>query len=297
MREALGSTIVQPERIPAPAPGVYPGTSGDDYRRWDAVSFRRLMRLDTSPYTMRHFLLHPEDEPETSDAAAFGILAHAALLEPERYVREYARLPEGRSNSKAVTEAETRILAMGKTPIKPVHSIAIDRMLASMRAHPQVSKVLDAPDRIGEISAVGIHTPTGLAMKVRTDLILPSRRITFDLKTSGRPLAQDEIERGAVWDWALQLSMMQKVYDSAAPNSDFDSAHYGVLAVEQKPAFECGLFFPDEGTMELASHRIDVLMALYAKCEKAQHWPRIGEEGVVGVGARPWVFQQYGQEV
>jgi len=297
MSEALASPLVQPDRIPAPAPGVYPGTSGDDYRRWNAVSFRRLMRLDTSPYTMRHFLLHPEDEPETSPAAEFGIAAHAALLEPERYVREYVALPEGRSNSKAVMEAEAKILSRGQMPIKHDYAVTIERMLASMRAHPQVSKVLDAPDRIGEISAVSVHQPTGIPMKVRTDWILPSKRMSLDLKTTGKQLSQDEIERTLVWPWALQLSMIEKVFSTAAPLSDLDCEHFGVLAVEQKPAFECGLFFPDEGTMALAHHRIDVLMALYAKCEAANHWPRIGEEGVVGVGAKPWIFQQYGQEV
>jgi len=296
MSEAIDTTPAPSKRIPAPSPGVYTDVRGEDYAQWDAVSFRRLTRLAISPYTMRHFFLHPEDEPGPAPGAEFGIAAHAAILEPERYAREYAVLPEGRSNSKVVTEAEAKILSRGQTPIKPDHADTIERILESMRAHPQVSKVLDAEDRVTELSAVAVHEPTGIPMKVRTDLILPSRRMMFDLKTTGRPLSADEIERNFVWPWALQLSMMEKVFRHAAPLSDLVAEHFGVLAVEQKPAFECGLFFPDVGTMELAHHRIDVLMALYAQCEAEQHWPRIGEEGVVGIGAKPWVFQQYGQE-
>lgn len=295
--------MTAPGKISAPKPGLYRDVEGVDYSRWDAISHRRLVDFQASPYRAWWFQQHPEDRPEAGPAAELGILFHAALLEPERYAREYRALPEGRSNSKAVSSALAKILAAGHRPMRADHAATVERMLESARAHPQVAKLL-AHDRITEASLVGHDAESGLLLKDRADLIVHATHMCVDVKTldtrrardRGRGLTVSEIERSYALPWAQQLDKMARTLASVtrAADLDLEIEHYGVLAIEQKPPFECGLVFPGEPTMQLAHRHLDRVLDAYRICLETGHWPRFGADGVVGVEAPRWAFYREG---
>ena len=297
MSEAMNEVVS--EKTETPEPGIYPDTEGSEYAKYSAVSFRRLMDLsERGPYAMRHFQKHPDDRPEAGAAANFGIAVHCAMLEPERYAAEYGVLPDVDGRTKGGRDARKDIALRGLIPISWSDSVKISRMIVSAREHPQVGKVLEeGPERLTEHTAISPHEDTDLAMKVRADIILPAKHMILDLKTTGNVLSADNLER-MIWPWAQQLAMMEQTFRRAAAltHSPLSIKHFRVLAIETAPPFECALFFPDAGTLDLAHHRVNTLMALYAQCEKRDHWPRLGEEGVVGVSAKPWLFAKYGED-
>lgn len=284
-----------PGKIAAPKPGLYRDVEGVQYASWDAISYRRLTDFQASPYRAWWFQRYPEDRPEPGLPAELGIVFHAALLEPDLYARKFRALPEGRSNSKAVVAATSKILADGLRPVRADHAATVERMLESALAHPQIQKLL-ARERMTEVSLVGEDAGTRLLLKDRADLIVPETKMCIDVKTLGRELSRAEIERSYVWSWAQQLDKVARTLAgamSAAALDDLEIEHFGVLAIEQKPPFECGLVFPGEPTMQLAHRHLSRVLEEYRRCVDTGHWPRFGEAGIVGVEAPGWAFYKY----
>jgi exodeoxyribonuclease VIII len=72
-------------------PGVYPGMSFEEYTRIDAINFSVLSLFkDTAAHA--RFGLLKEDVP--TPAQALGHAVHAAILEPERFARDFAVAPK-----------------------------------------------------------------------------------------------------------------------------------------------------------------------------------------------------------
>lgn len=68
------------------APGIHSRVPWDDYLKLEGVSITRLKELRRSAQHYRHRLLNPEEKPSLS----LGRAAHCAVLEPERFERDFA---------------------------------------------------------------------------------------------------------------------------------------------------------------------------------------------------------------
>jgi hypothetical protein len=96
--------------------------------------------LDLVARSPAHYMAWLEGNDEEPTAALeFGSAFHAALLEPARFVAEYATEPDfgdcRRKEPKAARDA-WRAANVGKVPVSADDDKAIRGMLAAVRAHP-----------------------------------------------------------------------------------------------------------------------------------------------------------------
>jgi hypothetical protein len=78
-----------------------------DYHASPYASASRLKLLKRSPAHMKHQMENPE--PPTPQMI-IGSATHSAILEPDLFVKEWGRLPEGDGRSKAVKDAKLELL-------------------------------------------------------------------------------------------------------------------------------------------------------------------------------------------
>lgn len=149
-------------------PGLYPGTSYAEYDRIDATNHSLLRGYRKSAAHARVAMLNPRE----SKALDFGNAFHAAVLEPERYTREYVRGLEGvgnRSNDDKAIHARFRQQHHGKTILTPAEWDLVARMSEAVQAHETAGALLRAQPGQNEVVAVWRDEETGLLCKLRAD--------------------------------------------------------------------------------------------------------------------------------
>ena len=76
--------------------------SATDYHAAPGASASRLKQLKRSAAHMKYDMDNPQ---EPTPAMIIGSATHSAILEPDLFVKEWGRLPEGDGRSKAVKVA------------------------------------------------------------------------------------------------------------------------------------------------------------------------------------------------
>ena len=79
-----------PDILPTFTPGLYDIGIEEYLAERDHISSSGLKRLLLSPLHLQRYLLRQHESTPQLD---FGTAAHCALLEPERFAREYVALP------------------------------------------------------------------------------------------------------------------------------------------------------------------------------------------------------------
>ena len=72
-------------------PGIYPNLSHEDYHKDPALSKGMLDKLAISA---AHYKAAMEEEIEPTPVMIFGSAFHCAVLEPDRYQKEYVSMPK-----------------------------------------------------------------------------------------------------------------------------------------------------------------------------------------------------------
>lgn len=271
--------------IPAPPPGLYPGIAAHQYHQWDAASASQLRHLDRSPAHLRAYL-HGLLADETPDKN-FGTWLHTAVLEPELFVHEIVRGPEGDGRTKKVKDAKA-VLEMKYPDAEIVSAKEYDKVIA-MR-----DRILSCPDAKPYLSYAGPgstelsvvwHQET-LLCKGRLDLPLPEQGRIVDIKTT-KDARRSEFERSiANYGYAAQAA---HYLDGA--NAQYDE-HFDVftaIVAEKEPPYEVVVYHLDAEALRYGRMQIEQLRQRYLRCIMTDHWP--GYEGGM-VGLPSWKKQQ-----
>jgi exodeoxyribonuclease VIII len=127
--------------------------------------------------------------PETGEMK-IGSLAHAGLLQPDRFEQLYAIYPpevlgsNGRLGTTASAQFEARAASQGRRAVKPAEFELIRRLVESVSAKLHGWLELESHR---ERSIYWLNTQTGLLCRCRPDWIIISGGVAhvFDLKTTG----------------------------------------------------------------------------------------------------------------
>jgi hypothetical protein len=164
-------------------PGIYPGVTYAEYEFWEGVRHSDLRHYRRSAAHARVALLNPRE----SKALDFGNAYHCAVLEPERYIKEFVRGLELGNRSSADKDAHARFRQQhfGKTVLTAAEWDLIGQMAPVLRAHETAAAFLAAPGK-NEVAAVWIDPETGLTCKLRADALRVWQGWTWcgDLKTT-----------------------------------------------------------------------------------------------------------------
>lgn len=271
-------------------PGFYHNVDFATYARWDAINWHTLEPYRRSPLHGRWAELM---DLEATDAMIDGEAFHSAILEPERFARDYAVMPafEGHHNSKIYKEARAAWLEehRGQVDIDADGFTDLQAAQAAVRNHPVAGNIMAAGGRteIGIVWEFG-----GVLLKARIDTVrrVPAALIDLtanagatcivqaDFKTTraiGTRLINSEIAKhGYGAQLAMQYDGLRAIRPAdvvpmliavCKPPKPSDRGPWDVVVCDMRPRLDAGRALYQR------------LLKKYLACRKAQRWPGVAE--------------------
>ena len=256
-------------------PGVYGGIGNEEYHKGPGLSSSDLKLLARSPV---HYKTAKAIPPKETDAMRLGTAAHCAVLEPDRFEKEYTVVPEGVDRrTKAGKQRWADLEATGKVVLPSDGAQMVQGMADSVRRHPTASKLFTGG--VAEQSCYWSQTvyyadaSTEILCKCRPDYVkaISGGYVIVDLKTT-MDARERPFQGRAYWDLGYHLSAAHYVTGlteiRGAPPQAFI-----FVAVEKEPpyavnVFQAGRDFLDQGWAEA-----EELYKVYAACMASGKWP------------------------
>lgn len=224
------------------ASGIY-DIDIDDYLGEQAyISSSGLKRILESPESLQRYL---QRQHESTPRLDFGTAVHCALLEPERFEREYVALPV--THVDLFHEEDLRLIAQERPhPLRFITEAqmeALQGIRTQVARLPEVAALLKAG--LPEQSLFWVDPETGIRCKIRPDLLfLP--HVVLELKTTFDASL-------AVFQRTLQ---MQRYHLSAAMYLDGIEhltgmrPQYVYLVASRYPPYQVETFVPSAEMLE-----------------------------------------------
>ena len=275
------------ERVPAPAPGIYPGVPMEEYLAWDAWSKSDVASMMVSPEYCWWYRNEREGKP--TDATAFGSLAHTCLLEPELWPPKNVAWIDGPMNrnpwKREAAEAKERGFHIAKADVRE----RCEALAKRCEEDTYIGALLAMSDGEREVTAVGQCPVTGLLLKGRADLRVPSLRIIGDLKTTGRgtdPLAWQKL----IWEYAYWLGAPHYIETfGLAEGKEYENFIFFVVG--QEAPYLPRNYHLDPLTLEAGRDMNHLLRRKIVRCLESGKWPA-SESRIDTCGLSPFRLQQ-----
>lgn len=249
--------------------GLHPASaySNSAYHALDAVGKSDLDLIARSPMHYRS-TLHCSPE---SPAMRIGSAVHCAVLEPERFAREYMAAPSIDRRTKAGKEQAAEIEMQAAQEGKRVLPIDEYEMVADVayvvRHHPRVSSMLSAGQP--EVSALWKNDEFGVRCRARFDWITPEGWL-LDLKTTQDASPSAFAKSCAAFRYHVQAAWYLDGY--LAATSDMPQG-FIFIAVEKTPPYAVALYELDADAVDLGRALARRDLARYANAREFDSWP------------------------
>jgi hypothetical protein len=217
-------------------------------------------------------------EPEETPALRFGRAFHMAILEPERYRRDYVVAPDfslyGHHASNAHKAAKAAFFAehAGRVVISRDDAERIERMRDAVMAHRTARNLV-----IGgtpEATVRWTDPRTGLACKLRSDYHLRDLAIGVDLKSTDDASPAAFARSVAAYRHHVQDAFYRMGYAAAGEELD----RFLFVAVEKEPPHLVAVHYCDDAALERGGQLVDRDMGTLARCVQRNEWPGYGED-------------------
>ena len=198
--------------------------------------------------------------------ADFGTAIHSMTLEPEKdHVR---RGPETR-RGKAWTEANEAAKADGAVLLPEKEFDVAERAAQKLLDHPSAGKILKAEDKICEASITVKHPRTGLELKIRPDIYVPSTGVMADVKTT---VSSDPrlFSRQA---WSLGYPISAAFYKMVAEMIGWNVSYFCFLTIEKTEPFAAHCHHLSSEALERGHRIVEHTLDLIAEAEQSGDWP------------------------
>lgn len=229
-------------------PGLYTNVPDEDYhQRSEGVASKSILDLvDRSPAHYKAWL--DGYERPTTPALAFGKAVHAALLEPERFLREYVAEPDYgdcRFKGPKAERERWRAANAGRKRLSQQDAQAIRDMYAKLMEHPIASNMVR--DGAAEVTLRWKDEATGLQCKARADYYVEGLRACFDLKTTEDASPEAFARSVAKWRYHVQNAFYAEGFRAIGKPLD----HFVFIAVEKAPPYSVALYSLRDADVEL----------------------------------------------
>lgn len=274
------STVIEPVAdyfVDAPPPGLYPGLPYDEYARWAAMNHSNLKFFGTTPYHGRYHMVRPDHE-ETK-AQATGHNTHVAVLEPERFAKEYAVMPYmGKRQSSIVRAEEDKFRAAHPETTfldAPEHELCL-KLRDAVWAHPMAKTILSSPGR-NEVSAVWTDKVTSLPCKGRQDRVglLDNWPVVVDFKTAEDAGRREFSKAIGKFGYHEQGAFYIDGFDTLQPFEG--DRRYMFIVVEKDPPFAVVVYELDNTALTVGRRNYRAHLDRYAACLESGVWPGYGD--------------------
>ena len=275
--------------------------SETDYHALGYASASRLNLLSRSPAHLRYALDNPI---KPTKAMAVGSAVHAAILEPDRFGKEWASLPEGHGSSKEVKAAKTDLIDAGFSVdrmLKPSEYAVITGMRDSVMAHPIAKDILKSCQT--EVSALWRDPASDVQCKSRIDA-LPVRdtfwdRAVVDIKTTTNA-SSDEFARSAYTfgyfrQAALYLNGIN--YLESFPDDALDEGmrvsaqartRFIFICVEKTAPYCVNVCELDAEALARGQASVRRLLQAWSYCQQNDEWGAYGNDQINTISLPHW---------
>lgn len=272
-------------------PGVYPGTTRQDYEAIQAINYSTLKWFRKSPAHAKRQI----DKPAApTEEMVLGTAFHTAVLEPDRFDERYAVAPkvdrrtkDGKETWKTFQESN-----VGKTLINEFDYEVLLAMTRRLSSHPEAKAMLTAKGH-NEVAVVWIDQDTGLLCKALMDRITTTNigTVVLDLKTTtdaspkgfARDIAKHHYHAQAAW-------YLNGLYSLANASRTFVFA-----AIEKEAPYGCGVYRLDPDSLQQGRQLCRLWLDQYARCKETNNWPCYSDDLEVITLPR-WAFTENNDE-
>lgn len=269
--------------------GIYDGVVNDwippnEYHAMtDRVSRSQLLRLGESPAS---YVYHRDNPQDATAAMIGGDAGHAALLEPDRFAREYVMEPqwghlcktatttaaEGKFNKERRGAWLARAETSGLTIVPSAEAGPLGEVLAKASTHAELQSVLRSGGKV-ESSALWTTRVRGvdIPQRCRTDLINfdDDGPLVLDLKfvqdSSPGPFWRDV----TMWRHHIQAAMYMEGMSVA---TGVEHRRFGWIVLSKNPPYDFALYMLDEESLEIGTIEYHGLLDEFARCTESGEW-------------------------
>jgi exodeoxyribonuclease VIII len=238
---------------------VHVGMAADDYHRHPAVSKSMLDRIARSPLHLQAYLRDP-DMPEETPAMRLGTAVHAAVLEPERFARQYAAFG-GDKRTNAGKAAFAELEARGAIVLKSEEFDQVCEIARAVRQHDLAADLL--ANGVAEASAFWHDEATGVECRCRPDW-WRNDGIVVDLKTTND--ASPEAFARSVVNYRYHV---QAAHYLAGTEAD----RFVFVVIEKEAPYAIAIYELDAAALALGRELRARDLTTYATCAEFDHWP------------------------
>lgn len=251
--------------------GFYEDMSNESYHGSEGVSKSGLDLIDRSP---AHYKW-PKKRSSTRNMEV-GTAIHAAILEPERFDKEYVIVDCEKRNVKEYKDAVKANPFGSEFTLSKPESVNVLGMRESVEDNLEAMQFLRAPGK-AELSAFAEDPETGITLRARYDWITDDGIVvdvkkTQDLRKFGRSVSD--------YRYHVQEAVYRHVY-KLITGQDLKAFYF--LAVEEESPHSNKMFLLDEVSQEIGDHYFRQNLRKYAECKSSDKWPHGDLDSIVGV--------------
>lgn len=251
---------------------------------------------------------YKDEEDEQSKALVFGTGSHTALLEPERFEAEYARMPtkEDFGDDLLVTvsdmnswakergikglsgKTKSEVIKIIRSTGEPVRIYDEERLFAELNAKGRVLLEGDDYDAIMQMRAV-IHANSYYSsllagayseVSILGELLGDPSKVRFDCLTRGGDIIDYKTAVSAKPDEFFRHAARLGYFMKMAMQHDMFVEAYGhaprsvnLLVQEKKSPFIPALIRLTDEQLRIGRIQLRSAMEIYKACKKANSWP------------------------
>lgn len=232
-----------------------------EYVTIDEAHSTSIFNILTSPLLYRHRKDH--DRPDT-DAFRLGRAGHTAVLEPERFDRDYAVCKVRRDER---TAAYQQFLAdnAGKTVLTIAQYDAAWRVAKAVDRHPVAGALLREAGE-SELVVRWTHTRTGIPCKARLDRLSAN---LIDLKLTRDITPALFSHSAARYGYAFQLAFYRDGVITALQRTPPTK----IIAIQNTEPNDVAVYNLPPETLALGNQQVERAMDRLAECTVSEEWP------------------------
>lgn len=211
-----------------------------------------------------------DDDEEESEALIFGGMLHCAILEPERFYRQYVVAPDFGNctyrDNKAARNA-WRAENAGRKEVTAKQYRMIQGMADAVRRHEVASKLFTGGE--AEVTLSWVDEATGLKCKGRADYYRASHRVAVDLKSTLDATEHGFKKSSAKFGYHRQDAIYRQGFAAVGKPIDY----FVFVAVEKTAPYLVAMFEHDAAALERGHASIRADMETMAECLRTNVWP------------------------
>lgn len=213
-----------------------------DYHAGPGIGKSDLDYIHRSP---AHFIASLSAPREETEALMIGTAFHTAVLEPERYEKDYTARPDFNRRTKDGKAAyeEWAKANEGKTALEPEAMEMIAAMRESVLANRIARRLID--DSKHEVSV--FEDFDGIPVKCRPDGWIADAGILFDLKSAKDASVDGFAKAAANCRYHVQAAWYKAITEALTGAAQ----HFYFIAIEKEPPYAVALYEMDGVTMEI----------------------------------------------